>query len=326
MDLARWVLMRRARTTVALSLVFSALTTLTTLTTRVSAAQLATPPRVTIPGTSYTVSATGASGPLGGGFNSSGTTSLQNYIGHVVFAAGRGRMDIVEGGVETLFGKGDYLLFDSTDVVVVRPGSRTYVAIPRDIASRGMDRLGSMGVRIAVTDEKATLDSISVGDTVAGISTRHFRMTVAFNIAMDAGFIQQRLGTESVIDYWVSSSPVIPPNPLLRANGFAVGPMTGGMFKSLSAKVDSVAARMGTMAALKTKSVTRLITGPGAQTETQQIYEVSEIASRDVDEQLLILPSGFTAVGLPGETVRVSAPDSISAKWRMPPASQSRPR
>ena len=69
-------------------------------------------------------------------------------------------MDIVEGGVETLFGKGDYLLFDSTDVIVVHPSTHDFVAIPRDIASRSMGRLEAMGLRIAIADEKVLLDSV----------------------------------------------------------------------------------------------------------------------------------------------------------------------
>jgi hypothetical protein len=291
-------------------------------------AQKSGPPRLSSPGTAYTVSSTGASGPLGGGLRSNGPSTLQNYIGHVVFANGRGRMNIVEGGVETLFGKGDYLLFDSTDVLIVRPRSHEYLTVPRDIASKSMERLSAMGMHIAVADEKVALDSIgiSAGDTIAGIPTRHFRMTVAFNVAMDAGIMQQRLGTESVTDYWVSSSPVIPPNPLLRVNGFAAGPMSGGMFRSLSMKVDSVAARMGTMAALKTKSVTHLITGPGAAIETQQLYEVSDIARRDVDDDLLILPSGYAAVALPGDEATPAAQDSVAARWRSLPLRRPRDR
>ena len=292
---------------------------------RAASAQTSGPPRLTSSGTSYTVSATGASGPLGGSLRATGATTLQNYIGHVVFARGRGRMDVVEGGVETLFGKGDYLLFDSTDVMIVRPATREFLIIPRDVASRSMERLSAMGMHIAVADEKVALDSVSVGDTVAGLPTRHYRMTVAFNVAMDAGVFQQRLGTESVIDYWVSAAPSIPPNPLLRANGFAVGPVVGGMFRSLSMKVDSVAARMGSMSALKTKATTRLLTGPGAAVETQQMYEISNIARRDVDDDLLILPRGYSAVAFPGDDAQPAMLDSAAGKWRQLPTQRSRP-
>jgi hypothetical protein len=313
MEMAHYIFMLEPRRLVALLVLASA------LVSQSVQAQKTEPPRLSSPGTAYTVSSTGASGPLGGGLRSTGPSTLQNYIGHVVFANGRGRMNIVEGGVETLFGKGDYLLFDSTDVLVVRPRSHEFLTIPRDMAGKSMERLSAMGLHIAVADEKVTLDSIGVGDTIAGIPTRHFRMTVAFNVAMDAGMMQQRLGTESVTDYWVSSSPIIPPNPLLRVNGIAVGPATTGIFRSLSMKVDSVAARMGTMAALKTKSITHLITGPGAAIETQQLYEVSDIVRRDVDDDLLILPSGYTAVALPGDDATPATLDSIAARWRTVP-------
>jgi hypothetical protein len=295
-----------------------------TLVAASARAQVNGPPNLSNPGTSYTVSATGAAGRLGTG--STAPSMLQNYIGHVVFAAGRGRMDIVEGGVESMFGKGDYLLFDSTDVIVVHPSAREFLAIPRDLASRGMDQLEAMGLHVAIADEKVTLDSINVGDTVAGLPTRHFRMTVAFNMAMDAGLMQQRLGTESVIDYWVTSSSLVPPNPLLRANGFAVGPMTGGMFRTLSSKVDSVAAKMGTTSALKTRAITRLMTGPGKTVETQQVYEISDIAQRDVDDDLLVLPAGLSAAALPGTELSRASLDSLSAKWRAPPAARQKAR
>jgi hypothetical protein len=285
-------------------------------------AQANGPPKLTTQGSSYTVNATGAASALGNGLG--GPATLQNYIGRVVFAAGRGRMDIVEGGVETLFGKGDYLLFDSTDVIVVHPSTHDFIAIPRDLASRSMGRLEAMGLRIAIADEKVTLDSISVGDTVAGLPTRHYRMTVAFNMAMDAGYMQQRLGTESVTDYWVSSSSLVPPNPLLRANGFTAGAMSGGLFRTLSAKVDSVAAKMGTTAALKTRAVTRLMTGPGSTVETQQVYEVSNIARRDIEDDQLTLPAGTSAAALPGVEISRIALDSLGAKWRV--LSSGRPK
>lgn len=289
------------------------------------AAQNTQPPNPDlVPGATYVVSATGASGPHGVAA-AANPTILQNYIGHVSFAEGRGRMDIVEGGVEQLFSKGDYLLFDSSDVLVVRPAQREFFAIPRDIASRGIAQLQALGARITVSDERVTLDSLGPGDTISGVPTRHYRMTVGFNLSMDAGIIQQRLGTENVIDYWVASSPVIPPNPLLRANGFAMGAVTVGAFTTLSAKVDSAAAKMGNLAALKTRSVTRLNTGPGTMVETQQDYEVSEIEHRDVDEKMLILPPGLKAMVLPGVGGDAAGVDSLGAKWRKPPASSSRP-
>ena len=74
------------------------------------------------PGIGYTIHVTstphagsGGSGVLAGG--------AQNYVGRAVFAVNRGRMDIVDGAVESLFSKGDYVLFDSTDLVIVHPAS-----------------------------------------------------------------------------------------------------------------------------------------------------------------------------------------------------------
>jgi hypothetical protein len=57
--------------------------------------------------------------------------------------------------------------------------------------------------------------------------------------------------------------------------------------------------------------------------ETQQLYEIADIAPREVDESLLILPAGFVAAGVPGERPLVGG-DSIVAKWRVAPGVRSR--
>jgi hypothetical protein len=97
------------------------------------------------------------------------------------------------------------------------------------------------------------------------------------------------------------------------------------MFRTLSAKVDSVSARMGQSTALKTRSVTRLLMGPGNTVETQQVYEVSNIAKRDVDDDSLILPAGLTAAALLGSDASGASLDSIGAKWRRMPGARTKP-
>jgi hypothetical protein len=246
----------------------------------------------------------------------------QRYVGHAIVARSRGRVDIVEGGADSLFGKGDYLLFDSTDVVVVHPVRHEFIAVSGEGASKAMEGLQSMGVTLTLSDEKVVLDSLGPSDTIAGIPTRHYRMTVAFNMSMDAGVMQQRLGTESITDYWVASVPGLPPNPLLRSNGLSAPGMTG-MFKSLSARVDSVSARMGPTITLRTRATSRLITGPGQEVRTEQRSDVSDLSRRDVDESLLMLPPGYKAAPIPG-MAGISTPDAGAAKWRRPPRERER--
>jgi hypothetical protein len=83
---------------------------------------------------------------------------------------------------------------------------------------------------------------------------------------------------------------------------------------------------MGSTAAVKTRAVTRLMTGPGGTVETQQVYEVSNIARRDVEDELLVLPPGLTAAALPGVEMSRFALDSLGAKWRTLPGARQKTR
>jgi len=273
-------------------------------------------PRGRVGGVAYTIRVTSTPHAGSSGAGAMAGTA-QNYIGHAVFAANRGRMDVVDGGVESLFGKGDYILFDTTDLVIVHPASKTFVPLPHDVAGQTMERLESIGVKMTIADEKVVLDSLGFGDTVGGLPTSHFRMTTAFTMSLDAGVMQQRLATESVTDYWVASVPGLPRNPLLRANGLSGPSAMTGMFKSISAKVDSAAKRMGSAVALKTTTMSRLIDGQGNNTMMEQSSRVSDIEPREVHDTLLVLPSDYAPRGLAGVEGPMS--DDVGAKWRIPP-------
>lgn len=273
-------------------------------------------PRGRVAGVAYTIRVT-STPHAGSGSSGAMAGAAQNYVGNALFAANRGRMDVVDGAVESLFAKGDYILFDSTDLVIVHPATRTFVPLPHDVAGQTMDRLASMGVKMTIADEKVALDSLGFGDTIAGFATNHYRMTTAFTMSLDAGVVQQRLATESITDYWVASVPGLPRNPLLRANGLS-GPSTmTGMFKSIAAKVDSAAKRMGSAVALKTTTESRLIDGQGGNTMTQQTSDVSGIEPRDIDDSLLVLPSDYVPRALVGGEQPSS--DDAGAKWRILP-------
>jgi hypothetical protein len=269
-----------------------------------------------IPGVAYTIRV--SSQPRSGAGPSSGAIdSAQSYVGHGVFAANRGRLDIVEGSAEPAFAKGDYLLFDTTEIVVVHPRTRDFTIVHRDSTLTDLDRLSALGVKVTLSDVKVQLDSLGPSDTVAGFETTHYRMTTAFDMSVEAASMLQRLGTESVTDYWVAMVPGLPNNPLLRANGVPGGPGMGGMFHDLSRRVDSASARMGQAVALRSRTVSRLIEGPGSSTTVEQRSQVSDIARRIVDESLLIVPAGYVYQGAPGASGDTAS--DAGAKWRRPP-------
>jgi hypothetical protein len=253
-----------------------------------------------VPGLSYDLRMTSA--PTSGtGLATAMGNVAQSYAGHAVVAGGRGRLDIIDGGMPPLFSKGDYLLFDSTGITVVRPASQQYVPVSAELNnSKIFEQMQAMGVSMSVADLKVAMDSLVGTDTVAGYPTRHFRMTLAFTMSIDASFMQQRFASESVTEYWVANVPGLPSNPLLRINGVGATATPMGAFKDMTAKVDSAAARLGNAAALKTKSVSRMIQGPGANMTTEQTSEVSNIQRATVDEASLVVPAGYRRASLGG--------------------------
>lgn len=275
------------------------------------------PPVVGIPGVAYTL--TVRSAPTAGtSVPALSASPSQNYVGRSVFAADRGRMDIVQGGVPPLLTAGDYVLFDTTGFLVVHPATRDFFAITRDVGGPSADRLMAAGVDIKLSDVKVSLDSLGPSDTVAGYATLHYRMTTAFNMSIEASFIAQQLGAEAVTDYWVAAVPGLPNNPLLRANGVLSLQMMGGAFADLSRRVDSASARMHQAVALRSTTTNRLVQGPGESGAIESTSEVSDVTHAPVDENLLILPAGFTQKPIPGfEGTPLS---EVAAKWRKPPS------
>ena len=220
-----------------------------------------------------------------------GATS-QDYTGHAVFVGRRGRLDIVEGGIASLLNKGDYVLFDSSAITVVHPATQEYIPVSAQMASDAFAQLQSLGVQISLGDLKVALDTLGGADSIAGYSTRHFRMTTAFTMSLDAAIVQQRFAAESITDYWVATVPGLPGDALLRVNSLTTAPLTG-VFKDLAAKVDSAAALMGSGAALKSRTVSRFIQGPGSSVTTEQASEVANVKRVQVAESLLGVPSGY---------------------------------
>jgi hypothetical protein len=272
----------------------------------------------TIAGVAYTIRVTG-SPASGSGIAGAFAEPAKSYAASAIFAAGRGRLDITDGGIEPLFQKGDYVLFDSTGLLIVHPAAHEFLLVPPD-AGPNLDQLESMGVKVSLFDLKVTIDSLPAVDTVAGYPTRHFRLTTAYNMSVEAAGMQQRLATEAITDYWVAAVPGLPGNPFLRANGFSSSPIPTGIFRDLSTRIDSAAARMGSRVALRTTTSSRLLQGPGSAVQMRQTSEVADIRPREVDTYLLILPPGYRQGAVPGTDAQPATPGDPAAKWRRLPA------
>src|SRR5665213_2485037 len=94
----------------------------------------------TIPGVSYTIRV-GGPPRVGSGMIAALAAPTAHYVANAVFASGRGRLDIVDGGVESVFAKGDYVLFDSTDLVIVHPATHEFVSLPHDVTNDNVSQM-----------------------------------------------------------------------------------------------------------------------------------------------------------------------------------------
>jgi hypothetical protein len=243
-----------------------------------------------------------------------GGPGSQSYVAHASVLGPRGRMDIVEGGVPDLFGKGDYLLFDSSEVVIVHPSTQQFVLLTEQtVGATGPVDTASSAMKLS--DEKVAVDSLGPGDTISTFPTTRYRLTLAFNMQMTMGLVAMRVGFETVTDYWVATIPGMAPNPLLRSNGVSGGGIPG-MLHAFSLRVDSAASRMGSTIVLRSSSTTRTNAGPGRVAERHNSAAVTDIKRASVDKNSLIVPIHYKVLPLPG----LSA-DSLGdgAKWKVPP-------
>jgi hypothetical protein len=277
-------------------------------------------PSTLAPGLGYTIRV--VSGPRGG--RSGGGMPMGpgnwNWTGNAVVSAGRGRVDVTDGGAEGLFGNGDYMLFDANDILIVRPNSREYIGLSGSAMNGGLSMLRAMpNLQVYVTDLKVVMEKVGTGDTVAGQTTQHYRMTTGYIVSIEASFIQQAMALESKTDYWVASVDGLTTGPFLKVLSGVVS--LGGIVKEVGPKIDSAVARMGSMAPLKAVTVTSISDGRGATSETEATLAVSAIKRRDVDPTAFVLPpdyqpakSGGLAQLLGGATT-----GDPGAKWRAKP-------
>lgn len=272
----------------------------------------------TIPGSSYTMTVTttprGAAGSGG---------SAQHVIARVTEAAGRGRIDVLEGTFGAGFGKGDYILFDSTEFVIVRPGSREFTPVPGGLETKSIEMLQSLpGVQLSVGNVTVSLDTIVRVDTVEGFATRHYRLAIAYDISLDAGVMKETIATDVRTDFWIADLPGFPPTPFSQVTAGANGRGNAeGPLKELMAKVNSATAPLHRGVPLKSVSVSRMREGSGPASEMEQTSIVSDYKRTPVYDVLLVLPAGYTVAPMPGMegVAGVAAAGDPGAKWRVTP-------
>ena len=271
-----------------------------------------------IPGLSYTMTVTTT--PYGAAA-ASAAGAAQKVIARVTEAAGRGRIDVLEGTFGAGFGKGDYMLFDSTDFVIVRPGSKEFTPVPGGLETKSIEMLQSLpGVQLSVGNVKVSLDTIRRVDTIQGLPTRHYRLAIAYDIALDAGVLKETITTDVRSDFWMADLPGFPPTPFSQVTAGAGGG-GGSALGDLIAKVNSATAALHRGVPLKSVSISRMTEGAAPPTEIEQTNVVSDYEPAMVDASRLMLPPGYTVAPMPGmENFPGATPSAdAAAKWRVRP-------
>ena len=241
---------------------------------------------------------------------------ITQLAGTVVFAAGRGRLDVaaiarrtppirIEGIVlaSPLAKTGDYYLFDSTGFVLVRPGTRTFSSF--QIADDQFNYEGRRAGWPAWFPLKRTsVDTLGVNTPAA------LRQHGAYPVYWHADIKGRQLarGRFTVVD--------VPPAELAVVRWFAAT----RALAALIAKGDTLGGATPTVTALG------LWAEPADTIPPTAIIEVrpfTGLRRADVSVDRLVLPAGYTEAPWPGfEQVQQVFPTSADsgAYWKRPPA------
>ncbi len=218
------------------------------------------------------------------------------YSGHG-FALGKHlRIDIVDGALPPLADKGDYMLFDSTGITVVRPSKKEFVPIPLDFPNKMLEQMQAMGMTITLGDISLKFDTLPGIDTIAGYPTRHYKQTVGYTITMDGMGVSQQMKSQATNEYWMATVPGLGVSPLQQA-----GQVGGGLqsmsalpqFKELALRIDSISRHINGSEVRVRATTTSDAAGAG-NVGLDMTSEMSNVKRAPVAGSLFVMPSDYT--------------------------------
>lgn len=248
-----------------------------------------------------------------------GAVHHSEWMGEVLFAAGRGRMQFVTCSLKTFFEAGDYALFDDTSSIIVKPGQNTFSAP----AFRRSVRRAAARVTGTVNNLQWVIDALDDSQMVAGIPAAHFRVTVTYGMNIDSPLREEMADHElprptvrSTLDCWCARVDGL---PVRAAFPFSPSPIVGtdaaSELRSMWATVMAQLAPNGT--ALKTRGELEVQSG-AIENRTTSETVISNVRQSQIDDAVLVLPREFTESHT-DMTLGGSSPDDRAAKWRTPP-------
>jgi hypothetical protein len=218
------------------------------------------------------------------------------YSGHDVALGKHLRIDIVDGAVPPLADKGDYMLFDSTGITVVRPSKKEFVPVPLDFPNRAIEQMQAAGMSITLGDMAFKFDTLPGIDTIAGYPTRHYKQTVGYTITIDGMGVSQQMKSQATNEYWMATVPGLGMSPLQQASQFGGGSQSMNalpQFKELAAKTDSVSRRL-TGSALRVRVTTSSDAAAAGNVGLDMTSEMSNVKRATVAGSLFVVPSDYT--------------------------------
>ena len=157
-----------------------------------------------------------------------------------------------------------------------------------------------MGVKMDLTDTKATVDSLGAGPTILGHPTTHYRVGTGMTMNINAMGQQQTVNIASTADYYYATDIKGALNPFAGLSGADMTHAFTSTSKDFAEKLKAAQAKLPKGTPLKaTSTATMSIAGmPSRVTNTDAV--VTGIKWVDADPKVFNVPANYTPVQLQG--------------------------
>ena len=239
-------------------------------------------------------------------------------LGHAVGSADKVRMDLTMKGaganVTPLSADGvmTMILSDSGKTVTYLDTKNSHYIRMRPAEMFAQTQ--QMGVKMDLTDTKATVDSLGAGPTILGHPTRHYRVGTGMTMKIDAMGQQQTVNIASTADYYYATDIKGALNPFASLSGADMTQAFTGTSKDFADKLKAAQAKLPKGTPLKaTSTATMSIAGmPSRVTNTDAV--VTGIKWVDADPKTFDVPASYTPLQLPGLNGQPPASGAIPPK------------
>jgi hypothetical protein len=229
---------------------------------------------------------------------SDGTTRDELLLsGRATTDGARARLDVDSAARESGLGAadGEYVLADSTALLIVAPNERRTLRYAFADLDRGMAALAANapGTRTAIGDVAVKLEPLGAGEPLLGIATTRWRLTQDYMIETVSGLIAHDATAHVVAEYTIAAGKPGLANPFVRFGQLA---LAAGEFGALASRTADAIAHMGHGVPLEIVATTTSTDERNAVTTTVRTMRLSELATAAVDDVRLEPPADYQLV------------------------------